>query len=446
MKMPSFLKTGVAASAMLAAMQSVSANMGNIGTNYGVLPGDVASAQALSLFNSSVSATYYNPAYLAHDERGELTLGLMHAEHDLRAESQGGAAPLGRSSDVIQDTPSQHALIGMKTNLSSLTKSDHPIYFGFMAGVEKYGEEMLAFRSRTSNEAQYLTYGRQPLFLNLGGATEILRGIDAGFSARVTLHADAQLDTYTDLQGNTSLESLNVSAKPSIRPIFGLNVNWAETFCGGGDCAFDGIETALSFRGHSNTETKVEATTIIPGTIPSPGLNLAVATLDAYQPDITALGMQYRQERWRVGLTLEYQTWSDLSDEFERDTIKDQANLNFQDILIPRLGAEFRVNDMLTLTGGIALEESPLEGKRSLDVNYLDADRTLIGVGGTLELRDPPILAYPLTLSFGYQYQMIDERDFELTSTDPMVPVNPYETVTTEGDVSVFSGSMTMKF
>ncbi len=41
---------------------------------------------------------------------------------------------------------------------------------------------------------------------------------------------------------------------------------------------------------------------------------------------------------------------------------------------------------------------------------------------------------------------MIDERDFELTSTDPMVPVNPYETVTTEGDVSVFSGSMTMKF
>ena len=98
------------------------------------------------------------------------------------------------------------------------------------------------------------------------------------------------------------------------------------------------------------------------------------------------------------------------------------------------------------ITGGVAFQESPLEGKRSLDVNYLDADRTLIGLGATLELRDPPVLAYPLSLSFGYQYQMIDERDFELTSTDPMVPVNPYETVTTEGDVSVFSGSMTMKF
>ena len=218
------------------------------------------------------------------------------------------------------------------------------------------------------------------------------------------------------------------------------------TFCGGGDCLFDGIETALSFRGHSNTETKVEATTIIPGTIPSPGLNLAIATLDAYQPDITSLGMLYRSDRWRLGLTLEYQAWSDLSDEFESDTIKDQANLNFQDVLIPRLGGEFRVNDMLTLTGGVAFQESPLEGKRSLDVNYLDADRTLIGLGATLELRDPPVLAYPLSLSFGYQYQMIDERDFELTSTDPMVPVNPYETVTTEGDVSVFSGSMTMKF
>ncbi len=446
MKMPSFRHAGLTSLAFIALTPTAMANMGNIGTNYGVLPGDVASAQALSLFNSDVSATYYNPAYLAHDERGELTLGLLHADHDLRISSQGGAAPLGRSSDVIQDTPSQQTLIGMKTNLSSLTKSEHPIYFGFIAGVEKYGEEMLAFNSSTSNSGQYFSYGRQPLFLNLGGATEVLRGIDVGLTARVTLHADAELYAYTDLQGNTSLESLNVSAKPSIRPIFGMNVNWAETFCGGGDCLFDGIETALSFRGHSNTETKVEATTIIPGTIPSPGLNLAIATLDAYQPDITSLGMLYRSDRWRLGLTLEYQAWSDLSDEFESDTIKDQANLNFQDVLIPRLGGEFRVNDMLTLTGGVAFQESPLEGKRSLDVNYLDADRTLIGLGATLELRDPPVLAYPLSLSFGYQYQMIDERDFELTSTDPMVPVNPYETVTTEGDVSVFSGSMTMKF
>ena len=80
-------------------VQSVAlASMGNIGTTYGVLPSDIASAQALSLFNDQVSATYYNPAALAKDPRGELTAGLMHAEHELRASSLGGAdAQIGRA-------------------------------------------------------------------------------------------------------------------------------------------------------------------------------------------------------------------------------------------------------------------------------------------------------------------------------------------------------------
>jgi len=43
---------------------SASASMGNIGTTYGVMPIDVATAQSLSMFNDQVSATYYNPASL----------------------------------------------------------------------------------------------------------------------------------------------------------------------------------------------------------------------------------------------------------------------------------------------------------------------------------------------------------------------------------------------
>ena len=55
---------------------SVNASMGNLGTTYGVMPVDVATAQSLSMFNDQVSATYYNPAYLTKDERGELTAGI----------------------------------------------------------------------------------------------------------------------------------------------------------------------------------------------------------------------------------------------------------------------------------------------------------------------------------------------------------------------------------
>src|SRR5690554_6252696 len=181
---------------------NASASMGNLGTTYGVMPIDVATAQSLSMFNDQVSATYYNPASLTRDTRGELTTGILHAEQELRS------ANPNANGDVLTNSPSQHVLIGMKTNLGSLTRFKHPIYLGFIAGVEKYGKEMLAFNSQTSENGQYLQYGKEPLFLNVGGATPIWRGISAGLSVRVTLDATAQLDAVSTLGGETSRERL----------------------------------------------------------------------------------------------------------------------------------------------------------------------------------------------------------------------------------------------
>ncbi|MGI9572544.1 OmpP1/FadL family transporter [Alloalcanivorax xenomutans] len=428
------------------------ASMGNIGTTYGVLPSDIASAQGLSLFNTQVSAVYYNPAYLAKDPRGELTFGLLHAEHELRANSLGGAAPPIRNGDVLQDSPSQHVLVGMKTDLSSMTRFKHPIYMGVMLGVEKYGEEMMAFESATSNEGQYFEYGRQPLFLVLGGATQIWRGLDAGASARLTLHSDAELRATTTLGGETSYESLNVSAKPSIRPIIGLSMDWGESFCPDGECWYNGLETAFSYRGYSNTKTTVDANTVIPGTIGEPGLSLAVTTLDSYQPDIFALGMLYGKERFRVGVGVELQRWSDLEEEFEGDTIKDQAVedgigvLEFKDIVIPRIGAEFKVSPNYTLTGGVAYSKSPLDSDASLDVNYLDADKLIVGLGLTAQFDDPHFFAFPVRFDLAYQYQKLRPRDFDLYATNSPSYPQSYERVEAEGDVHVFAGSVTLKF
>ncbi|MGK0475719.1 MAG: hypothetical protein ACJAYV_001382, partial [Oleispira sp.] len=102
----------------------------------------------------------------------------------------------------------------MKSNLSSLIKTNHPIQLGFMAGVEKYGEEMLAFESKTSEEGQFLSYGREPLFLNIGVGTQVWRGIDVGLATRITLKASATLNAVSDLSGETKQEEISVNAKP----------------------------------------------------------------------------------------------------------------------------------------------------------------------------------------------------------------------------------------
>ena len=414
------------------------ASMGNIGTTYGLMPSDVASAQALSMFNPKVAATYYNPAYLTRDPRGELTAGILHGEHELRAKSD------FRDGDLLQDAPSQHVLIGMKTNVGSLTTMGHPIYLGFVAGVEKYGKEMLAFDAGTSEQGQFLEYGRQPLFLNVGAATEVWDGISVGYSARVTLHADASLRAVTDLAGNTKYETLTVNAKPSLRSILSANLDWGKAFCEDTSCLVNGLETAITYRSSSSSKTSVDANTVIPGTIPTPGLSLSVATLDSYQPETLALGVHYATHGWRVAVTLEQQNWSSLGDDFENDTIRDQAGLKFDDILIPRIGAQYHLNEMISLTTGVSFEKSPLKSDESLNVNYFDNDRIVIGLGATLRLNNAPFMAYPVQLDVGYQHHMLKERDFQVTYDRPGMQVN--ESVTADGDVHVLSAALTLKF
>ncbi|MCC2638512.1 MAG: outer membrane protein transport protein (OMPP1/FadL/TodX) [Moraxellaceae bacterium] len=434
------------AGALALAVTPAFAGMGNIAASYGLMPGDVASAQALSLFNPEVAAVYYNPAALAADPRGELTLGLTYVDHQVEAQSQGGAMPVNRQGDLLDIDPSRQTLIGLKTNLSSLTKVEHPLYFGLMLGVEKYGREMLAFNSGTSTGGQYFRYDRQPLFLTAGGATNLWRGIDGGLSFRVTLQSSASLSGQSDLAGNTRYEQLDVSAEPKLTPIVGSNINWGRTLCPDqADCALNRWDSALSWRAASNTETRVNANVVIPGTIPSPGLNLAIATIDSYQPETVSAGLQYKGDRLRVGITGEWQRWSRLEGEFQDDTVRDQANLRFKDILIPRLGAELRVNDTYRLMAGVAWEESALESDRSLDVNYLDNDRYVIGLGASAEFRDPWILAFPVRLDFGYQLHLLQTRTFRLTSSQ-VNSGNPYEALETGGEVHVFMGSMTLKF
>jgi len=427
-----------AASATLS--MNASASMGNLGTTYGVMPIDVATAQSLSMFNDQVSATYYNPAALTRDERGELTTGILHAEQELRS------ANPNASGDVVSNSPSQHVLIGMKTNLGSLTRFKHPIYLGFIAGVEKYGKEMLAFESQTSETGQFLQYGKEPLFLNLGAATPIWRGISAGMSVRITLDATAQLDAVSTLGGETSRERLAVNAKPAMKTILGTSIDFGSTFCPDNSCFLDGWEAAFSYRAKSSASTTVDSNIIVTQTIPAPGLALAVTTIDSFQPETFVAGLQYAGDGWRVGGSLEQQNWSELGDIFDGDTIRMQdgvagPKIDFDDILIPRVGAEYQINENFALRGGLAYEESPLKTTRNPDINYLDTDKIVVGLGVSATYDRTRWLAYPVRLDLGYQYQKLEERDFTL------VDYSGNETeVTADGDVHVFSGSITFKF
>lgn len=419
------------------------ASMGNIGTSYGIFPEDLATAQALSMFNSQVSANYYNPAALVKDERGELTQSIMHAEQELRADRP------NMNNDVLSNEPSQSVLLGMKSNIGSLLKSGHPIHLGFIAGVERYGKEMLAFSSEASETGQFMRYGREPLFLSLGAGTTIWRGLSLGVASRITLDAAATLNATSTLGGETQKEQLTVEAEPNIRSILGLTLNWGDTFCPENSCFLDGFESALSFRNSSASSTSVQSNIVVEQTIPDPGLSLGVSTIDSYQPEIYAFGTQYKGDGWRAGFTVEQRNWSGLENELENDTIKDQVDASggtplkaeFQDTVVPRIGGELDLTSHFKLLGGLAYEESPLESTRTPKLNYIDNDRIIAGLGLSATYERTRFLRYPVRFDIGYQYQQLQERDFTIEDSNGNT-----QPITADGEIHVVSGSITLKF
>ncbi len=431
------------------------AGAGDGASTYGLGPVNAGSAQAFSAFDPGAWAVYYNPAALARTPEGELSIVLQYGDQELRAKSLGGSDPVTRENDVLSDTSSELALLGIKARIGGASDTTRPMYLGINVGVDEYISNILPYQANTAEQGQFLRYESQPLYLAFGGAVRDLgRGVDVGFSARLTLAAKARLVAVSDLAGNTDSEQISMKAEPSLSPAVGLNVRTSELFCGHSpwrpsSClpfGLDGLEVALFWRDETNYEVSVDANVVIPGVVPEPGLDLALSTIDSYQPPVFGGSFLLPLGKLELVASVEQHQWSELESQFSGDTIRDQADLRFDDVVVSRAGASFRWSDQLRLFGGVALEDSPLKSSRSQDVNFLDADKMVLGVGGDYRLNSAPIINAPLVLSLAYQYQKLDERDFELTSINSSSDPAPYETVRADGEIHVFSLSASLKF
>lgn len=426
------------------------AGSGDSATTYGLGPLNTGSAMALSPFQPDAWAAYYNPAALARSSEGQLVAVLQNGDQELRAESLGGSDPLERDGDVLHDRSSELALLGLKTNLSGTLSNGEDYSFALNIGIDEYGNNYLPFNAQTTPEGQFLRYDTQPLYLALGGAKkDLLRGIDLGLGARVSLNADANVTAVSDLAGETHSESLQLQARPSFTPSLGLNIKPRKLFCGSDTCLpglLNETEVALFWRDDSDWGVNVNANVVIPGTIPEPGIDLSALAIDSFQPEVLGGALWLPVGGFDVSVSVEQQRWSELERRFSEDTIRDQADLRFDDIIVPRVGVRYQWSGQLALVGGVSVEESPLKGRTSQDINFLDSDRKLAGIGASYLFRDFPVIALPMEVGFGYQYQKLDEREFDLTSRNSPSDPEPFETVRADGEIHVFSGSIELKF
>lgn len=426
------------------------AGAGDAASTYGLGPANAGSAQAFSAFEPGAWALYYNPAAMARSPEGELSVVLQHGDQELRAKSLGGSDPLVRQNDILSDTSSELLLLGIKTRIGGASETTRPMYLGINVGLDEYASNILPFQANTAEEGQFMRYQSQPLYLAFGAAVrDIVRGVDAGFSARLTLAAKARLEAVSDLAGNTDSERLSLEGSPGLSPALGLNIRMSELFCGSSPCmpfGLDRLEAALFWRDASDYEVSVDANVVIPGVVPDPGLDLALSTIDSFQPEVFGGSLLLPLGKFELVASLEQQKWSELESKFAGDSVRNQADMRFRDVVVPRVGASFQWSDQLRLFGGLSLEDSPLKSSISQDVNFLDTDKVVLGVGGDYRLDSAPVINAPVVLSLAYQYQKLDKRDFELTSINSPSDPAPYETVRADGDIQVISLSASVKF
>lgn len=438
----------------LSASGLAQATLGTIASNFGLLPQDTATAQALSMFSNQPSAVYYNPAYLARDRKGAMSAGFLFTEQDLRAPGWGRPDKVV-VDEVINDRSNYNVTLGFKTDLSKMLKDDRAIVLGFMLGSERTGTNLLAFNSSTSTgAAQSLRYGQQSLFLSLGAGLNLARGIDVGAASRITLAASAKLDAVADFNGKTSYETLQVGAKPSIQPIASINFNIGEMFCPDNKyCWAKGLEVAGSWRHESAYSAGVNASAAVQS---SGGavLPLLINTIDAYQPEAFSGGVQYNMYKLRLGASAELQRWSRLNRLLRENTMLDQSGLVFRDVVIPRAGFEYRIDKEISILGGVSYEQSPLKSEQSLNVNYVDNDRIVMGLGMSYLIEQALFLSQPVRLDFGYQYHLLRDRDFLLVTdkgfsgtASPGCPAGTRcENVTSQGRIHALNAALHLTF
>lgn len=431
--------------------QSAFAGIGGAAINFGLGPVSAGTAMSLSPFLADPMAVYYNPASLAGAKANELSLIGHRADSELKVRSISGNELPAHGENRVSDAYSELAVLGVNLPVNFVGSKKPEYFFGFNLGVDNYGRNFLPFNDSTSTEGQFLRYQSEPLYIGLGVAkSDVIKGVDIGVGSRITLNATASLDATSDLAGNTDSESVTMKAAPKFSINFGVNADVEKMLCNSSECKlplFDSTSIAGFWRDESYWGVGVKANLVVPGLIPEPGLNVKLNTIDSYQPEVIGVSIKKTfNKKIQTVLTLEEQKWSKLNSLYSNDTVRDQAELEFKDVYIPRLGFYYSATEVVSIFAGMSFEKSPLTGKQSPDVNAFDSDKMVYGVGTNISLNDAIGAGKSVQFALALQYQKLKEREFELINVNsPMYP-NPYETVKIDGDALTLSASVTATF
>jgi long-chain fatty acid transport protein len=373
---------------------------------------------AATAASEDASANYYNPAGLVRGHALRIDIGYRYAQPVLKLNGQDTGVDASRGFAIGIAAPGQ---IG-------------PFRFAFGASLWLPDQRLTRVRSLPYDQPRFIYYDNrmQRLLLSTNLAIQIIPGLYIGGGLTFMSKTQGQLFlkgdvAVSDPDASSLVTKIDVDLVAIRYPQVGIL--WDAT-----RNVSIGVTYRHSFRLDVDQQFRVD------GNIGNPGLPPIVMngffsarsiSNDMFQPwQLTAGAAVRLTRRFLMTYDLTFARWSempvpasDLTLGIDIGQFNDMVHLPpkrvfsnpyFHDIVIPRIGGEWRALERpkanLDLRAGYSYEPTPAP-EQIFDTSFADCDKHTFSIGLGLELpRLQPILALPLMLDFHFALTLLPPR------------------------------------
>jgi long-subunit fatty acid transport protein len=397
----------------------------------------MALGNAMAAISKGWASVYYNPAALALSEDIEFSVGLVSAYPNITTDFVQGP-----DQDLVQFPRRPGGLdtitgpsFGLVVPVQRMTPKRLPMPWAIGFGVFLPRQAVVTTRviDQTFPFDVVFQERNATLAFHFGISTRITSAVYLGiglvsqFVTPVEVQLSESADSPVELTARLGMPSLlaGVLVRPSERLRFGLVYRQ---------------ESKVESRWNAFVQTRVP---IGPG---DNGFSLFRQTIlereyvSGFAPANVSFGGAYKiSERWRITGEVTWYNWSAY-----RGPLDQPLQPSFNNILVPRLGAIYRITRKLEARAGFYFEPTPVTNQGT-GFYPIGNDRFVpsIGVGYTF---DAPwgILAKPVSVDGFFQYHMLLSEEYNRAVPDNPFTQNP--DLTSSGSVFNLGAELTFRF
>ncbi len=376
----------------------VQAVRADLADQFGVSARAIGMGNAYTALADDYGGLYYNPAGLANKPRDVLTFGYLMTAPRVKIKSRNGTDRLAFTHGV------KGGLIGyrMDTGAFFSEKARRNIVMGLTAIFPDNFKTYVNADTKFYDELQFPVIGRvhDLAAVFLGGGIKIHPMVSVGASMRLVFTSDIRDLTivYNATTFNIDYKKLDINAETEAQPIFGIVCTPSDTLRIGAVWRKGG--SPVHFLGSVNV-------TVDTGFFLLPLPSLTSLFYEFYTPEQTALSIAYGPFNGiLVAAELEYAAWS----KYDLPYGERPPGRPMHDIVIPRIGIEYMLNQDISLRIGYYYHPSPVRSRQK-STWLLDSDQHVVSAGvGYLWHYVEHLIGYPLEIDLYLQFQYMPKR------------------------------------